>query len=82
MGEQRNLTEENVTDLRKHLEKMKEGNPELTYRFFKQDQVNPQQIIEAAKVLCEKFISGMTRSDETHADCKTLLAMITLWENS
>ena len=38
MGEQRNLTEENVEELRKHLEKMQQKNPDLTYRFFPQDE--------------------------------------------
>lgn len=36
MGEQRNLTEENVEELREHLERMKKGNPDLEYRFFEQ----------------------------------------------
>jgi len=38
MGEQRNLTEENVTDLIEHLKKMKEANPDLEYAFFKQTE--------------------------------------------
>lgn len=38
MGEQRNLTEENVSELREHLEKMKKDNPKLEYRFFPQDE--------------------------------------------
>ena len=36
MGEQRNLTRENVDELRERLEKMQEGNPDLEYRFFSQ----------------------------------------------
>lgn len=35
-GIQRNLTEENVGDLKKQLDKMQEGNPDLEYQFFKQ----------------------------------------------
>ena len=38
MGEQQNLTEENVEELRAELEKMQEGNPELKYRFFPQGE--------------------------------------------
>ena len=40
MGEQRNLTEENVETLRKQLEKMKIDNPDLTYRFFEQGRLS------------------------------------------
>jgi len=36
MGEQRNLTEENVEEMTTLLEKMKETNQDLEYRFFKQ----------------------------------------------
>ena len=36
MGEQQNLTEENVEELRAQLDKMKEDNPELRYRFYPQ----------------------------------------------
>lgn len=38
MGEQRNLTEGNVEELKKHLEQMQEKNPALEYRFFEQRQ--------------------------------------------
>ena len=38
MGEQRNLTEENVEELEAKLEKMQETNPELEYRFWKQER--------------------------------------------
>ena len=38
MGEQRNLTEENVDELKKHLDKMQKSNPDLEYRFFAQLQ--------------------------------------------
>jgi hypothetical protein len=36
MGEQRNLTEENVEDLKKQLERMKVDNHDLEYNFFEQ----------------------------------------------
>ena len=38
MGEQRNLTEDNVKELRAQLLKMQEDNPDLMYRFLKQDK--------------------------------------------
>jgi len=38
MGEQRNLTEENVEELKASLEKMHEENPNLKYRFFEQSE--------------------------------------------
>ena len=38
MGEQRNLTEENVTELKEHLERMQKDNPDLEYRFYKQQE--------------------------------------------
>ena len=37
MGEQRNLTEENVDELKRKLGRMKEDNPDLEYRFFPQE---------------------------------------------
>ena len=36
MGEQRNLTEENVEELRAKLEEMHKDNPDLEYRFWEQ----------------------------------------------
>ena len=36
MGEQRNLTDINVEELKAHLERMQKGNPDLEYKFFKQ----------------------------------------------
>ena len=38
MGEQRNLTQENVEELTRILEEMKKENKELQYSFFPQDQ--------------------------------------------
>jgi len=38
MGEQRNLTEDNVDELKKSLERMKQINPDLEYRFFEQGE--------------------------------------------
>lgn len=42
MGEQRNLTGENVEELRKHLEAMKEKNTDLRYSFFEQSEKDEQ----------------------------------------
>lgn len=38
MGEQWNLTEENVDELGAHLARMQQENPDLEYRFFPQDE--------------------------------------------
>jgi len=57
MGEQRNLTEENVDELKKHLEEMKKGNPELEYRFFPQEEkeeIDPLQELRARLEAIEK----------------------------
>lgn len=42
MGEQSNLTEENVEALTKQLEKMQENNPELEYKFFEESKREEQ----------------------------------------
>lgn len=47
MGEQRNLTEENVEELSKKLKEMQKENPDLTYRFFEQRQSEGETLIEA-----------------------------------
>jgi len=49
MGEQRNLTEENVEELKKHLERMKETNPDLEYRFFEQIEQKEKELEELLK---------------------------------
>lgn len=36
MGEQRNLTEENVSELKDELDRMQKENPDLEYRFTEQ----------------------------------------------
>lgn len=56
MGEQRNLTEENVEELRAHLEKMQAENPDLQYRFFEQkekERVQPtnQEIMDKLETI-------------------------------
>jgi len=38
MGEQINLTEENVEELKKKLEDMQQDNPDLMYRFYPQEE--------------------------------------------
>ena len=45
MGEQRNLTEENVAELSKHLSRMQEDNPDLRYRFFEQKMEEYNRVI-------------------------------------
>ena len=37
MGEQRNLTKENVDELKGRLDRMKVDNPDLEYKFFPQE---------------------------------------------
>lgn len=37
MGEQRNLTKENVVALKAQLDEMQKDNPDLEYRFFEQE---------------------------------------------
>jgi len=81
MGEQRNLTEDNVEVLTKYLKEMKETKADLEYQFFKQfEKPSSEQIIKAAEDLCVKFIekveTGRARSIETYSVCKTLLGMI------
>ena len=41
MGEQRNLTPENVEEVKAKLEQMAKTNPDLKYRFFKQMKHTP-----------------------------------------
>ena len=57
MGEQRNLTEENVEELKTQLEKMQESNPDLEYRFFPQEETAqgdaPDQITILKEILAE-----------------------------
>lgn len=55
MGEQRNLTEENVKDLRAHLEKMKLDNPELEYRFFEQQEPEPLKPLKHDPIMSQLF---------------------------
>jgi len=44
MGEQWNLTEPNVDELKKKLEELKKDNPDLGYRFFEQkDEIAPDR---------------------------------------
>ena len=58
MGEQRNLTEENVDELKAHLERMQKSNSDLEYRFFKQDeepQADAPDTITIVKEIREKL---------------------------
>ena len=65
MGEQKNLTEDNVSELRERLEKMKEENPDLEYRFFRQDQEQPDSVdtITLVKELTTKVDNLNTKID-------------------
>lgn len=42
MGEQRNLTEENVSELTAVLERQMKDNPDLEYKFFEQEKKQEQ----------------------------------------
>ena len=56
MGEQRNLTEENVEELKEKLNKMKETNPDLKYRFFPQtEETAPYEEKATITVVLEKL---------------------------
>ncbi len=54
MGEQCNLTEENVQELTSVLEEMQKNNPDLEYHFFKQN-IPFQQV---TKYIQEKALEG------------------------
>lgn len=70
MGEQRNLTEENVEALKKQLDEMQENNPDLTYRFFeKQKHVhlhidNVKEIVDTLKY-ARIFIASREKMHQT-----------------
>ena len=55
MGEQRNLTEENVEELKAKLEKMKFNNPDLDYRFYNQNSPVEKFNDEILKEVLEKM---------------------------
>jgi len=56
MGEQRNLTEENVEALTEQLERMQKTNPDLEYRFFPQtEEVDPCEEKSTITVVLEKL---------------------------
>ena len=62
MGEQRNLTEENVEELRAKLEEMHKDNPDLEYRFWEQtkdegwpSEPQPQDEQPSSKKIFEKL---------------------------
>ena len=57
MGEQRNLTEDNVEELREKLMEMQKENPELEYRFFEQtEESEPQDEQLTIKTLFGKLV--------------------------
>lgn len=43
MGEQRNLTEENVDELKTHLERMQKDNADLNWEFFQQEGIEKEE---------------------------------------
>ena len=55
MGEQRNLTEENVEELKAKLEEMQINNPELDYRFYNQNSPVEKFNDEILKEVLEKM---------------------------
>ena len=56
MGEQRNLTEENVKELTERLEKMQQTNSDLEFRFFRQEnEPGPQYEQPSNKKIFEKL---------------------------
>ena len=57
MGEQRNLTEENVEELKAKLEQMQVNNPELEYRFFNQNSPVEKFNDKILKEISEKIES-------------------------
>ena len=69
MGEQRNLTEENVEVLTKELREMQKDNPELEYEFFKQQ---PQVTIEQLRKLGDETWKAWTQREVWLAKHKKL----------
>ena len=57
MGEQRNLTEENVEELKAKLEQMQVNNPELEYSFFNQNSPAEKFNDKILKEVLEKMES-------------------------
>ena len=53
MAEQKNLTEENVEELKTKLQQMQQDNPELKYRFFEQAEEENDQALN--KKILEKL---------------------------
>ena len=72
MGEQRNLTEENVDELQAQLEKMKETNPNLEYRFYEQGEGNPDVLRTAA-------VDFIIRTTGKEPDEHDIMAQIGKW---
>ena len=53
MGEQRNLTEENVEELRARLKRMQQDNPDLEYRFFQQNEITKSNALNTITIVKE-----------------------------
>lgn len=74
MGEQRNLTEENVTELKSKLDKMAETNPNLEYRFFRQGTEKGQfERLESDIMEIKESIEDITRLIQNIFDGHILL---------
>ena len=50
MGELRNLTEENVEELKVTLKQMQKENPDLEYRFFPQKEETESDMLKLTKI--------------------------------
>ena len=73
MGEQRNLTEDNVAELREHLERMKKGNPDLEYRFFPQDEKPDQGYEEPSNTMIMDKLESLERKIDLIFDGHVLI---------
>ena len=67
MGEQRNLTEENVEELREQLEKMQKTNPDLEFRFFEQAEPEPMHDKTITKIY-DKLLELERKIDHIFGD--------------
>lgn len=63
MGEIRNLTDANVSELEEKLDELQKENPDIEYRFFRQD--DPKETLTESEV--------KARLDEINAKLGTLI---------
>ena len=74
MGEQRNLTKENVNELTGHLEKMQQKNPDLEFNFFEQKakeylQPDAEDTISVVKEIRERVVNLENKLDRIFGGC-------------